>query len=151
MRPLLQRLRKNQKGIAAIEFSFIAMLMAVTFLSVYDLGSAIRQHIVVNQAVRAAGMYAFSYPNTASDIRAMVTSAASPYTVTQTTGSGSMFCNCRQTGGTVTVLSSCSNTCSGGDIKQRFVSIDASISFSPMLWSTLTTTKATHVVRITNN
>jgi Flp pilus assembly protein TadG len=58
----IRALRRNASGIAAAEFALIAPVMVTLLLSTYDVGNAVQQQLQLQQALRAAGQYAMSFP-----------------------------------------------------------------------------------------
>jgi Flp pilus assembly protein TadG len=67
--------RKPRGGTAAMEFALVAPIMVLLFMAAFDLGNAAQQLIVLNQAVRAGGVYANSFPTDTTGITNAVTNA----------------------------------------------------------------------------
>lgn len=73
---VLRRLRKDRRGVAALEFAVIGLMMVTFLLAAYDFGNAAQQQIALQQAVKAGGEYALNYPTaTSGGIQAAVTNA----------------------------------------------------------------------------
>ena len=67
--PALARLRsvvtatpRDRRGIAAVEFALIAPVLVTLMLGVYHIGSAVHEMLLLQQALRAGGLYAMSSP-----------------------------------------------------------------------------------------
>ena len=65
----------DTSGVAALEFSMIAMLMISLLLGAFDLGNAAQQQIRLHQAVRAGTAYGATFPTDAAGIQAKVLAA----------------------------------------------------------------------------
>jgi Flp pilus assembly protein TadG len=63
-----QIIRGGRRGVAALEFALIAPVMILLLLAAYDIGNAVDEQMVLQQALRAAGQYAISFPNNNSGI-----------------------------------------------------------------------------------
>ena len=57
------RLRTDRRGVAAAEFAMVASVLLVFVVAILDIGGSIQQRMVLQQAVRAAGIYAQSFPS----------------------------------------------------------------------------------------
>jgi Flp pilus assembly protein TadG len=93
-RRLIRQTRLDGHGVAAVEFALVAPILLAILLSIYDLGNAIQQRSALQQAVRAGGRYAMTYPDRADGIVAAIKQAypftwvgANP-TVEPSTGNG---------------------------------------------------------------
>jgi Flp pilus assembly protein TadG len=74
---MLQRLRRDRRGVAAMEFVVIGGIMVVLLVGTFDFGNAAQQQLALQQAVRAGAAYAQYFPAaTQSNIQGAVTSAA---------------------------------------------------------------------------
>ena len=69
------RLLTDRKGIAAVEFAMVATVMLLFVVAILDIGSAIQQRMVLQQAARAAGLYAQSFPTQTTGISRAVAMA----------------------------------------------------------------------------
>ena len=73
---MLRRLRRDQRGVAALEFVVIGGIMVTVMLAAYDFGNAAQEQIALQQAVKAGAQYAQYFPAaTSNDIQNEVTSA----------------------------------------------------------------------------
>jgi Flp pilus assembly protein TadG len=61
-----------RRGVAALEFALVAPILLALLLSVYDIGGVIEQRLVLEQALRAGGQYALSFPDRTDGILAMI-------------------------------------------------------------------------------
>ena len=68
-------LSRDRKGVAAVEFSIIGLLMVTLMLAAYDFGNAAQQQVQLQQAVRAGGAYAAAYPTDPTGIAGAVSNA----------------------------------------------------------------------------
>jgi Flp pilus assembly protein TadG len=68
-------LRADRRGVAAAEFAMVATVMLLFVLAIVDIGGSIQQRLVLQQAVRAAGQYAQSFPTQTDGIQKAVQAA----------------------------------------------------------------------------
>lgn len=55
-------LRRDARGVAAAEFALIAPILAALLFGVFNIGNLVYQQSVLQQALRAGGLYALSFP-----------------------------------------------------------------------------------------
>jgi Flp pilus assembly protein TadG len=115
----------GRRGVAALEFALIAPVLILLLLGVYDIGNAVDEQMVMQQALRAAGQYAMSFPENNNGILAAIQ---------QGYPSG-------WTGVTSTV------TGPSGNAPPYYVTLQASLTF-PSLILPLPATTVTYVVRV---
>ena len=60
---MFRAMLRDGRGIAAAEFALIAPVMLTMLFGVYDLGNAIQERLQLEQAVRAGGQFALSWPD----------------------------------------------------------------------------------------
>jgi hypothetical protein len=60
----------DRRGVAAVEFAIIASFLLLLVLGLYDIGNAIHQRMLLQQALRAGGQYAILYPDQTGDGKA---------------------------------------------------------------------------------
>jgi Flp pilus assembly protein TadG len=120
-----RRFRFGRRGVAALEFALIAPVLILLLLGVYDIGNAVDEQMVLQQALRAAGQYAISFPNSSDGILAAIQQ-----------GYPSSW-----TGVTPTVKGP------SGDTPPYYVTLKASLTF-PSLILPLPTSTLTYVVRV---
>lgn len=145
----LSCLLRARRGVAALEFAVVAGITVVVMLAVWDLGNAAQQTIRLQEAVRAAGQYALTFPTDVGGITNAVTNAL-PGGWTDVTVSGPSYsCSCwSSTSSSATasgVAPDC--TCPNGLTLQMYVQVGAARPFSPTLIATLTNVSANYVVR----
>jgi len=142
---------RSRRAAAAVEFAIIAPVAILAMLSVYDLGMALQQQIRLTDAVRAGGLYAASWPDPLEPIGNRVTASLAPWTDVDVPVPV-MSCYCwdptAQTSVSVPCPSTGTDTCTGGLIFQRFITVTASRPLSPVLLTNMTTTTAQYVARI---
>jgi Flp pilus assembly protein TadG len=97
---------KDIKGVAAAEFAIVATVVLVFVTGIVDIGSSIQQRMALQQAVRAAGLYAQSFPSQTTGITNVV-AAALP-------GWSNISVSCQN--GSVSDTSGCATSCGGGTI-----------------------------------
>lgn len=141
---ILNRSRLGRRGVAVVEFGFIAPIMVISLVAVYDLGNALQQNIRLNQAVRAGGLYAMEYGGSQVNgnspefqIRSIVQTAASPLSLS--TNTAQCFC--------ATTTVSCLTTCSPVTAP-RTVRITATAALNAIFLINLQSTTAQYVERI---
>lgn len=132
---ILSRICHDRRGVSAIEFAIIAPIMVTLMLGAYDLGNAAQQQIRLQEAVRAGGAYAISWPTDLIGIQNAVTRAL-PNGPTLT-NPAAVSCSCLNPAtGTVTGLPACTalnfDTCTGSN-SGTVVSITATSVYRPSL------------------
>jgi Flp pilus assembly protein TadG len=138
---------RDGRGIAAAEFALIAPVMLTMLFGVYDLGNAIQQRLQLEQAVRAGGQFALSWPDQTGGIAGAIKAALPATWADATIAVGAPVCYCKSsTNGTT--ASPCTDTCAAGTTKQTFVTMTASNNASPFLFTALTGNSATYVVEV---
>lgn len=137
-------LRRNCRGIAAAEFALIAPVMLTMMFGLYDIGNAIQIRLQLEQAVRAGGQFALSWPDQAGGISAAI-KAALPPTWNASVSASAPACWCWDSGGST--ATPCSTTCPSGSTKRSYVTLTATNNASPFLFSAVAGNSATYVVR----
>ncbi|MFN8391969.1 MAG: TadE family protein [Bdellovibrionota bacterium] len=59
---LFQRKSNDQRGVAVLEFTLVAPLMAMMIIATYDLGSALNQYLALSRVVYEGARYAATLP-----------------------------------------------------------------------------------------
>jgi Flp pilus assembly protein TadG len=131
---------RDRHGVAALEFAVILPVLALTLMSVIDLGSAIQQTLRLEAAARSGAQYATFTPTDQVGIENAVRSALSGWS-NITVQPAIMSCVCPGSGG-----ASCTSTCALG--LERYVSIVVTRSFSALLVTNLTTLQGDMTLRI---
>ena len=143
-----RRIRRDRRGVAALEFGVLATILVPMMLAVFDMGYATYQTIVLRQAVRAGALYALYYHDTAGIQRTIESSMPSTWTnasVFAATWAPTTSCVCMSTSGTATASSGCS--CATGDTVERLMTMTVTMPFSPLLVSSITQVSASDVIR----
>jgi Flp pilus assembly protein TadG len=136
--------RRDRRGVAAVEFALIAGALMTLLLGVYDIGNAIQQRLVLQQALRAGGLYAVSFPTQSDGIAAAINAALpASWQANVTVTPPRMWCTCSGSGTT----DSCPLSCAGGT-PQVFVTLGVSRPYSPYLFRALGDNTASYVVRV---
>jgi Flp pilus assembly protein TadG len=94
--------------VAAAEFAMVAMALLVFVLAILDIGGAIYERLVLQQAARAGGQYAISFPTQQDGITKAIRSALPSGWTDATSSSTQCMCNEASQGG------SCGSVCSAG-------------------------------------
>ena len=140
LRRLLHRCR-DRRGVAALEFAAILPVLAVTLMSLIDLGSAIQQSIRLEAAARAGAQHAMATPSDQAGI-ANAVRAALPGWTDLTVAPAAMTCVCPGTGPTGCASTTCAVAL------ERYVSISVTRSFTGLLLTGLTTLRGDMTLRI---
>lgn len=141
-------LRRDRRGVAAVEFGVIAAALVVLLLGVFDLGTAIHNTLVLRQAIRAGALYALYYhdtPGIQQTIEASMPSSWTDASVYSSAWTPTLSCACTDTSGNVTASSGC--TCSSGSTLERLMSLTVTRPYSPMLLTGITQVSASDVIR----
>jgi Flp pilus assembly protein TadG len=148
-------LRRDRRGVSALEFAIVAPVMVTLMLGAYDLGNAAQRQIDLQEAVRSGGAYALNHPTDVSGIRTIVTnSLPAGWTLTNPGGVAAVACSClNPTAGTTTGLGGCTtanfDTCTAPN-DGMVVSITATMAYTtltPFLATAIPNNSATYVTR----
>ncbi|WEK46772.1 MAG: TadE/TadG family type IV pilus assembly protein [Candidatus Andeanibacterium colombiense] len=146
--PVLRRLRADQSGLAAVEFSLWSVLFFLVALSGMDFAQFYFQRSAADEAVSAAAVSAFSTRTNVNftDMQPYVRALAGDTGLTVTTScngtSGSCTnlnrtCSCLKSNGTY-VAAACGSTCTGsgvttGSTAGYYLTISATRPYQPMI------------------
>jgi len=72
MNRIANRLARCLRGVSALEFAFVAPVLALLVMGGIDLGNAVQQTLRLEAAARAGAQYAFSRPDDANGITAAI-------------------------------------------------------------------------------
>ena len=121
-------IRRDERGVTAIEFAIIGPILIGMFISIVDLGLGLYNQIQLANAAQAGADYAMQK---GYDATAMTTVAQAATRLTGLTVTTSQFCGCpSSTGVTVT---SCSSNCSDGLTAGTFAQITTTKDYSTLL------------------
>lgn len=135
---------RDRRGVSALELALLGPMLAFTLLATLDLGGALQQSLLLQQAVRAGALYAVQWPTDTTGITNAI-SAALPYGMSATVDTPTTSCTCWSSGGGV-VGDTCGTTCPSGSA-QSYLTLTASKTYSPLLLTFLNSISATNVVR----
>ena len=125
----LRRIAADNRGVAAMEFSILALFMFGLLFGAFEFGNAAQQQIQLQAMVRAGGAYAATYPTDASGIQAKVL-AAKP-SGWSLSSAPSVVCQCQNTSTGATSNTVCSApVCAASDGK--LIRISATMSYTPL-------------------
>jgi Flp pilus assembly protein TadG len=139
-RPLL----RDQRGMSALEFALAALVLVPMIMAAADLGYMAEQQIQLQQALRAGGQYAMSFPTDITGIKNAVVNALPSNWTNITVGTPSDSCVCWTSGSTSTPSCDSSGSCTSGQV-ERFMTIPASSPYSSTFINT--TISANYVAR----
>jgi Flp pilus assembly protein TadG len=145
---MLRVVRQDRRGVAAAEFAMIVPVFLIMLLATYDIGNYVLQQMQLQQALRAGGQYALSFPTQYSGMESAITAALPSGLQTTVTfpSSPTASCVCWSSGGSTPVA--CSASCASGTTKQSTLTLTAQLPYSPFMFATLgTTISGTYVVR----
>ena len=123
-------LTRDRRGVAAVEFALLASVLLLFVVGIVDIGTAIQQRMALEQAARAAGQYAVSFPNQTDGITRAVTMALPPGWTDVRMPSPPSVCFCGGNG----AGASCEAVCSGGS--GAYIVVQLQRPFSPFLFPT---------------
>jgi Flp pilus assembly protein TadG len=155
----LRSVRQSGRGIAAAEFALIAPVMILLLFGLYDIGNAIQDRMQLQQALRAGGQFALSFPDQTTGtlsttgfpsiqstvMAALPSNLASNVTVTALPPA----CYCwNSTDTTVGTSTPCADGCPQGDTKRSFVTLTATNNTTPLFFQAVAGNSASYVVQV---
>lgn len=117
---LLGRLRRCERGAAAIELAFVASAFVALFVGAYDFGNVAREKLRINNAARAGAQYAMLGQVDSTDLDRIIQAVRDDAGDNALDVSARNFCSC-SSGGEV----ACSTSCSDGEYAPFYVEISA--------------------------
>jgi len=140
---LRRAISRDRRGVAAVEFAIIALVMVTLMLGAYDFGNAAQEQIALQAAVQAGGDFAQRYPTFPTQIQAAVTAALpAGYTLS---AAPTVTCTC----GAAATAYTCTappSTC----VPPMLISVTATmpyVSIDPLFAAALPNNTASYVVR----
>lgn len=121
-------LRRDRRGVTAVEFAIIAPIMVGMFVSVVDLGLGLYTQVQVANAAQAGAAYAMQKGYNSD---AMTTVAQSSTRLTGLTVATTQFCGCPSATGVTTTA--CTASCSDGLTAGTFAQVNVSKVYSTLL------------------
>jgi Flp pilus assembly protein TadG len=128
VRALPLALGRDQRGVSAIEFAFVAPLLVALFVCIADLGMGIYTNTQLANAAQYGTAYAVQNGYNSANI---VTAVRSETSLSNVTVSSSQFCGCPGSSGIT--QTACSATCSDGLSPGTFTQIAAAKDYSTIL------------------
>ncbi|MFL5237467.1 MAG: TadE/TadG family type IV pilus assembly protein [Rhizomicrobium sp.] len=125
----LPSLRKDSRGVTAIEFAMIAPILIGMAISIFDLGSGVYFNTQLSNGAQSGAYYAMQYGYTTGGVTGAVQNASRLSDVAVSSG---QFCGCPQASGAV-IHVSCTATCTDGLVAGNFVQVVASKDYTPLL------------------
>ena len=134
---LSRRLRRNEDGVSAVEFSLLAPFMVVGALSTVDAGMAVYEKMMMTQVLRAGAASAIGAAEE-SEVRSILQeTAAGNFTVVDgSPAPGELavdvlrYCICPEN---TSLQVACSTTCASGGAPQRFYQLTATFQFQGVM------------------
>jgi Flp pilus assembly protein TadG len=142
----LHRFASDRRGVAALEFAIIALVLVTLVLGAFDFGNAAQQQVQLQEAVRAGGAYAATYPTDPTGIQNVVTNSLP--TGWQLSSSPTVSCSCldSSTGATSSTICTAPN-CS---TDAKIITITATMPYTTLtslFARAIVANTATYVVR----
>ena len=126
--PGLRKLRRDNRGVTAVEFALIVPMALFMFVAISDLGIGIYTNMKVENAAQYGTEYAVVNGYDASAITSAVRGAT---TLSNITVSPNQFCGC-PSGSSIT-STSCTATCSDGTLAGTFVQVSVGNTYTTLI------------------
>ncbi|MBT3990626.1 MAG: pilus assembly protein [Rhodospirillaceae bacterium] len=127
MKFFLNKFCRSTSGVAATEFALVTPILLIVALSLFDIGSAVSESLVLKSAARVGAEYALLDSDDTAGIQAAVFGATSKSTDNLTV-STSVFCECAK------VALICGQTCPlDGSVPNQFVTVSLTDIYAPLL------------------
>lgn len=131
----LARLRGDDRGVSAIEFAFVAPVIAVLIIGIIDFGMGLWKEMEVANAAQAGAAYAAAkgWSSGVSGIESAVASATSLSSITASpVPTWPPWCGCPNTSSGI-AATSCGSPCSDGSTAGHYVTVYAQAPYSTIL------------------
>jgi hypothetical protein len=139
----LHGLARDRRGVVAIEFAIISLVLGTLTLGAFDLGNAAQQQIQLQAAVRAGGAYAATYPTDPAGIQNAVTNALPTGWTLSSPPVVACSCLSSSTGSTSSTICTAPN-CS---TDAKIITIQAQMAYASLTGLLANQIAATYVVR----
>lgn len=116
------------------------------FMSMYDVGMALYEELVISHAVRAGALYALYYNDPAGIQNVITNSMPSSWTDASITVTIPSSCLCMSASG-ISAAISCANSCTNGAVMEKLEMVSVSRPFSPLILTAITQISASDVIR----
>lgn len=134
----------DRRGSVAVEFAFILPVVATMLIGLYDIGYAVQQRLMLQQAVRAGGQFALSFPTLPAGMMQSIQNALPPEW-TDVIVSVPAVCGCPA----APPSSDCAPDCELGETPETFVTLTVSRPFGALMLATiLPRSTASYVVQV---
>lgn len=120
----------DSAGVAAVEFALVAPVLILLLVGTVDIGTAYWEKTEIDNAAWAGAVYAAVNGNNSSGISAAMSSATGLTSIQSAVGQ--RFYGCPTASG-ITAEPSASITCGPGGTARTYVTVTASVSYSPVL------------------
>lgn len=144
----LSRLRRDERGLAAIEFSVIAPVLALGALAAVDFGFAAMERLRIDSTLRAAAQAAMADPGvpTVSNVMLAAASASRPITRSATSFTTPVrYCACPENPSAAVV---CTSTCGGSSYTYIYYQLEGSSTYTGLYWPRPINIRSTTVVQV---
>jgi len=123
-------LRRDLRGVAAIEFGLAIPFLLALVIGIAEVGTASYESMQVKNAVEAGALYASQHPADLAGITAAVANSTGMAGVTASPAPLG-FCGCPGAGGIA--VGDCASTCPDGGPQSRYVRVNASFTHVAIL------------------
>jgi len=123
-----RNIRRDNGGVAAVEFAIIVPILVGSMISIVDLGLGLYTQVQLANAAQAGAAYAIQKGYNAE---AMTTVAQAATRLTDISVTSSQFCGCPSPGGMTTT--SCTASCSDGLTAGTFAQVTVTKDYSTLL------------------
>ncbi len=124
--------RRGTSAAAGIEFAIIVPFLLLGFIGAVDLGIGVYRNMQVHDAAQAGAQYAVANGFNPASIQTAVLNATS-YSAISASPAPQQFCGCATTTGITNT--SCGSSCASGAPAGTYVSVAASATYHPTLFS----------------
>jgi Flp pilus assembly protein TadG len=125
VRDSCRSVRGDRHGMSVLELAIIGPILVVAVVAVVELGNAAQQQILLQQALRAGGQYAMSFPTDTNGIQSAVTNALPSNWNNVTVGTPTASCTCWSSSLTSNCVAS-GPPCTSSQTVERFMALTAS-------------------------
>ena len=122
--------RRDDQGIAAIQFGMLAPILVLMGLSTLDLGIGIYRKMQVQNAAQAGAQYAVAHGFSSSSISAAVTNATT-FSAISASPAPNQSCGCPTDTGVTSAP--CNSTCADGSVTGTYVTVYSQGTYNTML------------------
>jgi Flp pilus assembly protein TadG len=129
---LVSTTRKSQDGVSSVEFALAAPMLAAILALLVDFGMGFYEKLQVYDAAQAGAQYAVVHGWDSTAIENAVTNATT-LTGVRASPSPAQSCGCPSSSGVTSAT--CGSTCSNGLSAGTYVTVNAQVSYSPLMTS----------------